>query len=161
MQGAERFELQLFPSGPGDDYFHCRDCHHRIYKQGFVYVRKNAGQVKVDRLHVDCALLRHPYHIHSLAHIEKRMLFSAECAECGVKLHENEYKGFNLYGCRGCGYAFHEECLNSFDIPKKVLRGFDNIIGCSNPVPWDFNEWDHYFCDGCKEVREYQLFSYA
>ncbi|GAB4840738.1 hypothetical protein Ancab_021501 [Ancistrocladus abbreviatus] len=155
LWGAERLELQLFPLGPGDDYSHCRDCYHRIYEQGFVYVRytrdENAGQVKVDKLHVDCALLRHPYHIHSLVYIEKRMLFSAECAECGVKFHENEYKVSNLYGCRGCDCACHEKCLDLSAPLKRMVEGFDNIPGYLDPVSWNFNEWDHYFCDGCKE----------
>ncbi|GAB4840926.1 hypothetical protein Ancab_021685 [Ancistrocladus abbreviatus] len=80
-------ELQIFPSGPGDDYFHCRDCYHRIYEQGFVYVGHiydSENDYEVEReymLHVDCALLRYPYHIHSPVCIEERELFFAECAE--------------------------------------------------------------------------------
>ncbi|GAB4840756.1 hypothetical protein Ancab_021523 [Ancistrocladus abbreviatus] len=153
---ADWFELQLFRSGPGDDYFHCRDCHHRIYKQGFVYVRQNkAGQVKAYKLHVDCALLRHPYHVHLYCpvYFNIRSSFPSECPECGAKFHENEYEGFNLVGCVDCRNTFHRECLEPA-LVKRMVKGAHNVTDCLDPVPWNFNEWDHYFCDGCKEYYQ-------
>ncbi|GAB4840911.1 hypothetical protein Ancab_021671 [Ancistrocladus abbreviatus] len=31
------------------------------------------------------------------------------------------------------------------------VEGLNNIPCFLDPVFWNFNEWDHYFCDGCKE----------
>ncbi|GAB4840748.1 hypothetical protein Ancab_021511 [Ancistrocladus abbreviatus] len=147
------FQLQLFRSGPGDDYFHCRYCHHRIYEQGFVYARINKdGRVNADKLHVDCALSRHSYHIHNPI-FYNRKLYSSECGECGAKFHENEYEGLNLVGCVDCGNAFHKECLEPA-LVKRMVKGAHNVTRRLDPVPWNFNEWDHYFCDGCKEYYQ-------
>ncbi|GAB4840940.1 hypothetical protein Ancab_021700 [Ancistrocladus abbreviatus] len=163
----DRVELQFFPSGPGDDYFYCGECEHEGHEQGFAYVRyscenfflngygdENSDQVKkVDKLHVDCALLKQPYHKHSLAYINERKLFFAECAECGTKFQENEYEGSNLCGCEECGDAFHKKCL---DLPEHVeTEGTDpsKLNDFLDSVLWDYNDWDHYFCKGCNEEK--------
>ncbi|GAB4840972.1 hypothetical protein Ancab_021728 [Ancistrocladus abbreviatus] len=152
------FELEFSPSGPGDESVHCRDCHHRIYEQGFVYVaysydgcsdRKIRGM-----LHVDCALLlMPPYHTHKLVYIWNVKLLSAKCAACGAKFHENECEGINVFACQQCGNAFHRGCL---DLPAYIkdqnLHPYQ-LDSYLDPVPWDYNEWDHYFCDECKKER--------
>ncbi|GAB4840922.1 hypothetical protein Ancab_021682, partial [Ancistrocladus abbreviatus] len=151
----EVFQLQISPSVPGDEYFHCRKCCHCIYEQGFVYVaygyNKDFDPQIRGMLHVDCALLRYLHHKHSLVYINERKLFCKECAECGAQFHETEYEVSRLYGCLECGDAFHKECL---DLSAQITREINNphdLSGYWDPVPWDYNEWDYYFFDGCKE----------
>ncbi|GAB4840938.1 hypothetical protein Ancab_021698, partial [Ancistrocladus abbreviatus] len=148
-----RYELEFYPLIPEPE-FHCYRCCHRIYKQGLIYVTYTYDEFVKERvmLHVDCALLfMHPYHEHSLVHINERKLFSAECVACGAKFHENEHEGFSLCGCHECGDAFHKECL---DLPAQVKRQVKDPNDLSrylDVVPWDYNELNRYFCDGCKE----------